>query len=65
MSRANGDEMEITLYLTGINKEDARGSWIWDTWEGADSYCIDNPGNKIYSVVATLDFSTLEEDDGQ
>ena len=60
MSRSSGDELEITLWLVGINKEEARGNFPFDSFESAFSYSKDNPGTRIYSVTATIDFETIE-----
>ena len=47
------------LYLVGIDKEDAKESLFFDSFESAQSYCFDNIGTKIYSVSATIDWSTI------
>ncbi len=60
MSRSSGDELEITLYMVGIDEEDARSTFVFDSFESANSYVQDNPGTKIYTVEATIDFETME-----
>ena len=50
----------LTLYLVGYNINDARGNFPFDCIETAQDYKLDNPGMKIYSVQASLDFSTME-----
>jgi len=65
MGRASGDELEITLYLVGDNEEDARGNFPFDSFKEAEQYKYENNASKIYSVIATIDFSTMEAEDGQ
>ena len=54
--------MDITLYLVGTDSDDAQSNFPFDSFESAESYQQDNPGTKIYSVTARIDFSTMEEE---
>ena len=54
------DNIELTIYLAGENKEEAKANWPFDSYESAYSFYKDNPGMKIYSVSASIDFQTME-----
>lgn len=53
--------MDITLYLVGTDKDDAQGNMPFDGPESATSYMDDNPGNRLFTVTARIDFATIEE----
>jgi len=53
--------MEITLFLVGKDQEEAQQMWPFDNYDSARSYADPLPGNRIFSVTATLDFSSIEE----
>lgn len=55
------EQMRITLWLVGTNADDAQGNFPFDSEESAASFANDNPGTKVYSVYADIDFSTIEE----
>jgi hypothetical protein len=44
-----------------IDKDDARRALPFDSIESAEDYCRDNPGTKVYEVVATIDLSTMTQ----
>lgn len=52
--------MNITLYLVGTDIENAETNFPFDSLESADSYIFDNPGMQVFSVVATMDLSSIE-----
>lgn len=52
--------LDITLYLVGEDKEDAAGSFPFDSYESAGSYQLDNPGTRIYSVDALILLDNIE-----
>lgn len=51
---------DIILYLVGTDAENAETRWPFDSEESAYSYAADNPGLEVFTVVATLDLSTIE-----
>lgn len=53
--------MEITLWLVGTDADDAQTNFPFHSPESAQSYADDTPGNKLFTVTATIDFSTIEE----
>lgn len=53
--------MEITLYLVGVDEDDAMETFPFDSQESAEDYSKDNPGTTVFSVTARIDFSTIEE----
>lgn len=53
--------MEITLYLVGTDADDAQENFPFDSAESAESYAQDNPDTYVYTVTATIDFSTIEK----
>lgn len=55
----------MTLYLVGLNEFDAEYGFIWDDYTSAKEHKRDQDDPygddyKIYSVGATIDFSTME-----
>jgi hypothetical protein len=52
--------MTITLYLVGYDEDDAKTSLLFDSEDSADDYCQDNPGMKLFTVNAWVDFNTIE-----
>lgn len=60
----NVNEIEVTLYLVGEDKDDAMSTFPFDSFESAEGFWMDQEDNsnlRIYSVSAILDLSTLEE----
>lgn len=56
--------MEVTLYLVGTDVDDAQANLPYDSWETAWETVLDKEDSseyKVYTVTATLDFSTMEE----
>lgn len=53
--------IDLTIYLVGVNEEDALGSMPFDSAESAADYANDNPGTKVFSVNAYIDPTTIEE----
>lgn len=54
--------MNLTLYLVGYNRIDAKLRFFpFDSIESAESFQRDNPGTKVFEVVAVVDFSTMRE----
>lgn len=54
------NKVEITVYLVGTDEDDAQGGWPFDSYRSAREFQLDNPGTKIWSVGATIDFDTME-----
>ncbi|PXY25426.1 hypothetical protein [Prauserella muralis] len=65
---AEGDEeghettgSELTVYLVGEDDTAARESMVFDDHDTAERHRDENePGAKVYSASATVDFTTLE-----
>lgn len=55
------NDMEITLYLVGTDADDAQLNQPFESWGEAESYRKENPGTKVFSVEAVIDFTTIEE----
>lgn len=53
--------MNLKLYLVGYNRIDAKLRFPFDSIESAESFQRDNPGTKVFEVVAVVDFSTMRE----
>lgn len=51
--------LPISVYLVGVDEDDACATFSFDSYESAESYQLDNPGSKIYQVEAIVDFSTI------
>ena len=52
--------MNITLYMVGETMREASHTFLFDSYESAKSYAMDNPGTSIFSVSATVDIMTAE-----
>jgi hypothetical protein len=52
--------MEITLYLVGVDEEDAITNLLFDSYETAEDFANDNPGTNIYTVDGTVDYTTIQ-----
>ncbi len=55
------NDIEIDVYLVGVDKEEAKRKLIHADWDSAYDYHRDNPGSKIYIATAFVDFLTMEE----
>ncbi len=54
--------IDLTIYLVGRDKTEALGRMPFDSEESARSYADDNgEDEKVYSVTAYIDPSTIEE----
>lgn len=53
--------MKITLWLVGIDADHAEGSLPYHSPESAEECARDNPGFAVFTVTATIDFSTIEK----
>lgn len=52
--------MTITLYLCGVDEDDAEETLPFDSLESADSYARNNRPCKVYAVDAEIHFETKE-----
>ena len=52
--------IELTLYLVGVDADDAQQNMPFDSYESAQSYSYDNPGTTIFTVQAKIDLTTVE-----
>lgn len=52
----------VTLYYVGDSELNAQtNSWVFDTYESANSYRMDtDPANNVYSVSAAVLWETIE-----
>lgn len=55
------NDLEITMYFVGADKEAAQLGLPFDSYESAESYAKDNPGMKIFNAHGMVDLTTLEE----
>lgn len=55
------DMEAITIYLVGVDEEDAKSNFPFDSIDSARSYARDmGAGAKIYSVGVLILFDTIE-----
>ncbi len=53
--------IEVEMYLVGTDKDDAQQRFPCYDYDLAYEIMCENPGYKIYEVVAFVDFLTMEE----
>lgn len=61
----SGDyKRQFNVWFVGVDEDDAvRTALPFDSYESAESYLLDNPGMKMFTGIATLDASTIIEED--
>ena len=54
--------IHLTVYLVGTDEHDALANMPFDSPDSAEKYQSDNPGTRVFSVTASIDPSTIEEE---
>jgi hypothetical protein len=56
-----GELMDVTIYLVGVDAEDALTSFYFDSYESALSASLDQPQTKVFEIDGWIDPVSIRE----